>query len=189
MLFLYIHCLEKNTTTHNIWLLFQPNNTVFTTITGWHHGRLCASKRHRSVQISSEERSVYTFEDFIVNDACKNYIITDHPYRIKHAQRSIVQEIFPRPSDSPLIAYNAKRFEVLQTRVGDNKVLSGDYPNAHLLFYHIISFPCLFCVLIFFSLHIILTATFFLFSLSGTRCWIDDNTNRYHPMKRKPWSI
>jgi hypothetical protein len=122
ILFLYIHCLEKNTTRHIIFgSSFSPIIQSLLLLQGDTTEGLCASKRHRSVQISSEERSVYTFEDFIVNDACKNYIITDHPYRIKHAQRSIVQEIFPRPSDSPLIAYNAKRFEVLQTRVGDKK--------------------------------------------------------------------
>ncbi|KAM0876984.1 hypothetical protein ACQ4PT_035817 [Festuca glaucescens] len=71
-----------------------------------------------------KEGSIYSLESFIVAAAWNKYETTNHPYRIKIIQRTKVIKAIPEPEIFSRFAYNVKSFDVLQSRTGDNTVLS-----------------------------------------------------------------
>ena len=74
---------------------------------------------------SLREGTVYKLQSFIVSGARSKYRAVNSPYRIKFTQWTKIAEVNPPPEGFPLFAYDAKPFDALQSRIGNNTLLSG----------------------------------------------------------------
>jgi hypothetical protein len=60
----------------------------------------------------------------MVSPARNKYRAANHPYRIKLTNLTMTQ-VVPEPENFLMYAHNARPFNILETRVGDNTLLSG----------------------------------------------------------------
>lgn len=78
-----------------------------------------------------EKGMIYNIASFILADARNTYRTVDNPHRIRLTQTTRVTLLNPQPEDFPYYAYDAKPFDALALRIGNNKLLSDVIGVVH----------------------------------------------------------